>query len=507
MNMLAYIQNAQKYIYTFDAEKPFAKLMESNETEHVLIIPNSMVIRRKEFERLLEKYYISELFELANCFVGTGNEPYMFLHVVDKPVDRIKISLFYQCAHIYKDDPNNFKSGTIYLPDNYTDKYMSYLNELSCWVKIGQKPLDIASEREYREISASELFCDNIYTRFYSKSNDEVRAFLKSEHILRLSDIADIIDVYFPPEAPAVKARVLNPDKVPSYPYVPEKDSIEYPASNTLLRKNDIVAYKNGYFLVDKDSDVGVYAPPQSKVYRTRNISPEYLYLYLTSKIARRIQCAYSVPSGDWICAKLYQDKDFPIVLPKEDGLFYKEQFVHISNPDQRIYESYFKPVYATTVDEALRIECTEIIEKLKYKSNEQIKELLKNDVAELERCFSAKSYKAAIVMAGSLLETFLIDWLSSIDGINYFKQDLQVPKKINGEVKMVSADLNGYIQELKKRNGPEWNNCANGADMIRNKRNQVHPKRYLKESKKIDETICRTAIERLKDIIASRNL
>lgn len=33
--------------------------------------------------------------------------------------------------------------------------------------------------------------------------------------------------------------------------------------------------------------------------------------------------------------------------------------------------------------------------------------------MAELRTCFNSNAYKAAIILAGSILEAFLIDWLS----------------------------------------------------------------------------------------------
>ena len=86
MNILHYLKNAGKYIYEFGSVNPFEKLVESTAHEHILIIPNSMVVYKKDFRKLFTKYHIAALFELSNCFLGSHNEPYMFLFVVDNSI-------------------------------------------------------------------------------------------------------------------------------------------------------------------------------------------------------------------------------------------------------------------------------------------------------------------------------------------------------------------------------------------------------------------------------------
>ena len=47
----------------------------------------------------------------------------------------------------------------------------------------------------------------------------------------------------------------------------------------------------------------------------------------------------------------------------------------------------------------------------------------MQDDIQELKRCFDAKAYKSTLIMAGSILEAFLLDWLSEIDQEDYFKK------------------------------------------------------------------------------------
>lgn len=47
----------------------------------------------------------------------------------------------------------------------------------------------------------------------------------------------------------------------------------------------------------------------------------------------------------------------------------------------------------------------------------------MKEDIKELDACFASGAYKATLILTGSVLEAFLLDWLSEIDGKNYFEE------------------------------------------------------------------------------------
>ena len=135
------------------------------------------------------------------------------------------------------------------------------------------------------------------------------------------------------------------------------------------------------------------------------------------------------------------------------------------------------------------------------------LKKQIDEDIAELNICFNNGAYKATLILAGSVMEAILIDWLSEIRGIDYFQQDLLInrynPK--NNRYEKVRADLAGYIDEIKEIKKPAWMKEWSDAHEIRKKRNLVHAKLCLKESENIDEAMCRTVISYLKSIIDSR--
>ena len=50
------------------------------------------------------------------------------------------------------------------------------------------------------------------------------------------------------------------------------------------------------------------------------------------------------------------------------------------------------------------------------------LRSFLRADIKELNTCYSNGAYKAAIILAGSILEAVLIDWFSEIKHTNYFR-------------------------------------------------------------------------------------
>ena len=129
-------------------------------------------------------------------------------------------------------------------------------------------------------------------------------------------------------------------------------------------------------------------------------------------------------------------------------------------------------------------------------------KEIILEDMKELKKCFNDGAYKATIILAGSILEAFLIDWLSEIEGKNYFKQDKMIYD--NYRKRRRRANLKDYIKAIKVLNNPSWRDAATKADEIRKKRNLIHAKLYIKDTDISKET-CTEIIDYLEFVINTR--
>ena len=144
-----------------------------------------------------------------------------------------------------------------------------------------------------------------------------------------------------------------------------------------------------------------------------------------------------------------------------------------------------------------------ELLERLKVHSTNQLQEMLRDDWKELNDCFRVGAYKATLILAGSILEAVLIDWLSEIKGHDYFAEDYMVTDR-NGRQKR--ADLIDYINKIKYIERPHWVGEATKAHEIRKKRNLVHAKLGI-NSDEINEETCRMVINYLRDVIKTRGV
>lgn len=131
-----------------------------------------------------------------------------------------------------------------------------------------------------------------------------------------------------------------------------------------------------------------------------------------------------------------------------------------------------------------------------------QLENFIKNDIKELNICFKNKAYKATLALAGSILEAFLIDWLSEIHGKDYSKVDYEVWDIHKNAPKR--AELVDYINAIKEIKKPKWMKEARKSHDIRKKRNLIHAKLCLK-SDEINEKVCEQVIDYLKDIFKTR--
>lgn len=497
MKILEYIYNASKYIITEQMPEKLKEIIASDKNEYYLIVPNSVSIHRKLFAEIFRKYNVAEIFEISNCFLGTYNVRYMLIHIVKKPVEAFKISVYEEPAHLYRDDIFDPDCGKIRIPDKYREDYLSYLQSLDAWIQRGIQPRDEKYHRYYRELPIKEFNCEIIYSRMYQEYNDETRNLLRDQNTVCLHEVADIIPSHFLNSKEIGRALDIW-GGMPSYPYIPEKDSVKYPCTTAQIHKNDIVEFNGKVFLIDKESNFDLFAPPGCNIIRVTNISPEYLFLYLKSKIAWRIRNVIKIPAGEHITATSRDIKEFPIVLPKESCDFYVDKFRKIAAPDERVFEKLAWFQEANSLSLILKNEC---IDEIIHNNRILLRKHVDNDLKEIRACFSCKAYKATVMLIGSVLEAFLIDWYSEIKNINYFEKDLKVNKR-NQELR---ADLIDYIKLLREELGSEWDAAREKADDIRNTRNLIHIKLCLRREETVDETRCRELIEELQYVIDSR--
>lgn len=189
--------------------------------------------------------------------------------------------------------------------------------------------------------------------------------------------------------------------------------------------------------------------------------------------------------------------KEVLVELEQNDGFINEYRLYNRLNA----YYRFLSQTEKGTGDDLIKIKYA-----IKYREMEYAK-AMQDDIQELRRCFDAKAYKSTLIMAGSILEAFLLDWLSEIDQEDYFKKSYC--KKVVGdggfESYKATSSLSDYIDAIAEIQAPEWLEEKNKAHKIRKGRNVVHPKCFIKSDREIDEKTCKEVISYLEDIINKR--
>lgn len=491
------------------------EVLSSNCSEEWLIVPNGFFYSRRmksELNALTEKYMISGIYNLGSPFVDTGVR-FELLHLTSKRVDSVDIGIFK--ARMFDRKPLKRDMGMFSLAEDYSAKYNSYVSELEKWINEEYTPdHDREGEYEYNTIPLSEYSYYHVSPEYYSRVAMDIRRLLRNEKTVPLGAVAEIVQPYHIQGArgKVVAVKDLN------YPFDVGDIGVRQ-TSNVLIEKNDIlfpIAGSGKPYLVTEDITEPIYASPLMAVIRCTGIQSEYLYLYLNSEVCQIIIESQSAGSA-FKRITLAALKNIPVIEPKEPADVYEAQVKALTRVEKTYSESiarqkqrlaHYQKVLADNgyqqndkIEDILNLETAK---KIKVFDEENMRSFLTADLKELNDCFRVKAYKATLILAGSILEAVLIDWLSDIDGVNYFKEEYCVTDRRTGKKKR--AELIDYINEIKYIERPHWMEEASKAHEIRKKRNLVHAKLCM-NSDEVNEDVCRQVIEYLRDVLKTRGL
>lgn len=491
-----------------------AILFEETRDDGFFITIESSLQNNRLLSRLLGKYHISGVHKLGNIFVNI-NVPFYLVEYSEAPKSRVKMSLF--TADPRKDRGFDKDYSGFEKPEKYTKLWGDYIEALEKWIRGGKKPKDDREGRfEFYE-TASDQIENNIYLPdYYTKENRKYRELLKNKNTRELSEVAEILQPHRIPNEKK-KGKVLR-SKDLHYPFDEQKVSTDVPTTIS-LRKGDILfqplGQKTKAYLFTIDSSKEYYASESLVVIRCKDILPEYLYLYLNSETAVKVLNSRATGiSYKRITKNALQE--LPVEVPEKGDDVYREEFRILTNFDTRIYESvervkelydYRKQFEKTGVDtqevKSVRdILDMELAGTIKAYREEQLRSFLSEDLKELNACFRAKAFKATMIMAGSILEAVLIDWLSEIKGEDFFQEPYRVCDEYGN---FHNGNLKDYIDGIEQLKSPDWMDESKKAHRIRESRNLVHAKLCMKDSVQIDEKSCRDVIRYLEDVLKSR--
>ena len=529
MNILSLIKQRSENNFGHGVQdEMLKKIVQSNEDSIAFITTENELSKNsgtnsEYISRIKNNYSLKGMFELGDVLPNACAKLVLYIFTKQK-MDQFVVGEYHG---IVKENASKNVDICDY-NTLYSDQYYEYLKLIEKWCdsgKIGN------NENSFFNTLKSEQFEDSFSPKRYSQKVFKIKEALKNASTVLLSSVAEVLSPRVV-EDYSEKAVHLP---VSEWRYPIDYDRLsEGVLTNIPIKKNDILFMDFQHiYLVDKETEQELHINPEFFVIRPYNILPQYLFLYLQSETAQTI--IQSLSHGS-VFNRINKKEllDIPILKPSlEDSEYYQTFYLKNYKPkdieeysrNNRLlayYKAFIKMREKNNDEVKQSILIDNILEEewaqnIKICKKENLKEFLESDIKEINICFRNKAYKATLILAGSVLEGILIDWLSEIKGEDYFEKQYMVKKQRLDKKNQPILDKYGrfqyfekeaalvdYINEIKVLARPKWMK-AEEAHIIRKKRNLVHAKLCLSESKGINEETCKEVIQYLKEVIETR--
>lgn len=472
--------------------------LENGDDEILTILPVGLMERtRADSKHIfpeLQKYHTAGIFQLGHFD------------------DRISPYLGFNLYLLSKNRPNSVficeaphKDSKIFRWDNIVEGYHESLEK---WINTGR--LDDLLKRCVNEIPYKELNEEILDVRFYTKKYFGLKKALKKQKSLPLSELADVIRPCFIRQKSS-GVKLLRPR---DFLYPLEEDKLsDYGATPTvLLQKGDIVVFGEKVYLITETPKSQVTVTSLMQVVRTKSdlVTCEYLFFYLNDP---KFKTLISPLQSHGFLLNTRQLGEIPVLLPNTDvplalnqvlAQKYRDLFDATYRPHLKTRTDYYtasqKPGRDVVRDDVL---LDELLGKCFREPHKvKIMEFINDNLKEMDVNIQSKAYRSAVIMAGSVLEAFLIDWTGEMDHKNYFQEPFRVTNDKGRLVKM-PLSLNDAIDRLRSLN-KKWA-AFHQAKSIMNLRNSVHPSVFLRDAKSITKVDCLAARDCLRLVVESR--
>lgn len=342
----------------------------------------------------------------------------------------------------------------------------------------------------YRDIAKNDY---DLYIDRYLAENRLEKA-LGSSGANRLADVAEVLVA----EEEDFDGKTIEQYDDLNYPLRPPINVST--ATSIRLKKGDIIYNKKrkNFYLVDDVIQGDIFAPSKSIVIRSQKIQPEYLLLYLNTDDFRK--SVLEITPGIVPTIKSDFLKKALIPTPKKNPDEYRKIF-DITYRYELDYErlSQYLEDKKERINEVSGVDSIidqELVGKAFKYLNSAFKKDLDKDMEELSICYSGGAYKAAVILAGSILEAVLLEWVGEIDNIDYSRNGYFIEDDRGRRRRAGLVDLIHRIDDIYQ---PDWIEEASKATEIRRSRNTVHA--TVSRGRYTDKETCKKIIDYLQDI------
>ncbi len=465
-----------------------------------LVVPVMLLHSIKEVnsrQRIFNDWYINGIFDLAEIWKPATNVKFILLVIQKGKPQHVYFSK-YLSKETFTGKLDYRKSGIIG-EQQITKSYKDYISSLENTINNDTINQATDESRSIWKLNYSEIDLDNLQISFYEPDSRQALMKLKQEKTKALKELAEILR---PRKLEGSKGHVIK-TKDFVYP-LSIKDLSEEQQTTIRLQKGDILfsdsfSGNKKFYLVTDDFKESIFSSTFLVVIRPKSeeITPEYLFLYLQSEtVMKYIQLFQRGTFFPHIRSK--DLLELPVILPDKitqqksesvfKTLFLKDKVDVIQAINKELFDD-------ATPDKPIQREfIIEELEVLRMFKKDVIEKVIQGDLKELNTCIDKKLYKSFLILSGSVLEAFLLDWMSEVEKKDYFSPDTEdfTLGKLLWKLKKVHTQI--FDEDLIRR-----------ADKIREKRNFVHPKEYFNTTEKLNDDMCYEVIDDLKVIINKR--
>ena len=514
------------------------QVLEEKPAEIAIILDRSSAYpfqKLRDDKKKVQEYYVTGIYDLGDC------EKYPLDVLLNRPQLKGKVLVVSYVLYtlslnrpkeikvfsaVKLDELNAQGSGLCYPAVDDKGNQEEIYQAIEKWINSSKKDGLIADC--VNKISYSELNPNFMLPLYYTREYVSIRESFEKQKVVRLKDLVEFYvgsNTFRSKDNTGEIIRVVNAvncvDGFDAQNVALSKWPLHFDSPKVEIRDGDLLLNTG---LMNHPSHTKQYCfvvkgPLKEKLYlgghvlgmrlKSNLVTLEYLYLYFRSDIVRMTLALFK-NWGERL--DMYQTiANIPVVLPKSD--------VPMGNDEKQIdtYKKLFEALYGTESEKGeidryalvrgmgsreerydiLRDEYRKKVQKLQ---NDDVSYYIKENKKELNITKDNKAYKASVVLAGSILETFLIDWVSAIEGKDLFKE------KYNSDGTQMR--LNEAIDYLASYNSKKLNLTWKEkglAEKIMKLRNSIHPAVYMRERMDIGPRDCSNVCQWLDEILQSR--